>query len=811
MLITNFASGELSDTLFGRVDIPQYYSGASKIENFDVIPTGGLERRGGTERLLKLIQGDGRIIPFVVNRDLGFLIYLTPDNNGTIAVYKIENGNITINDVFFSEADLKLYKTLSEIQEVQYAQSFDTMILCHENYRPLIIDFTNNQISINNFFIDIEVDRNTHENVNTDEFFEKDNNYEINGWLDRENEWPRAVTFFNGRIIFAGTRNCPQRLFVSSIDKIRKFSTYKKFITEKRNYITIMNCNIDIGSNKIRLLEPGEISKFIKNISEYYVQSSYFSEDTMIAGLTGNYLNLINNTKDLSISESELAEFLTWKENTEDAANAASWSESLRVMSYYSLVFPQEIEIQYHALGKFRYRSCPQGNPSTDDSWINIELKNIKECVNNRNYLFNFIYERIKSNYPGTNISILDTYNQFIDNFHASIQSTMIYMLSLQGGNIVLYGTPGQIYQQILNGYNTENSNIDTVVNFYTKDYIIDSYPTPDCGFTFEIASDMNDAIKWLSVNKGLIIGTESAEWIIPPGVHATNIQAVLNSRYGSDNVQGTAIGDATCFFQSGMKALIEYYIPQQDNNFRANNMALLSDSMLRESPAKEFDFISSPYTKLFITREDGQAVSLLYERSTGTFAWSRVITEGCIKSAASLPGTDGYDELYLLVKRGEDFYLEVLRETSDVYLDSYKIWDGDISGYVPGAVIYDKNKNKICIIPENPDLETAPEIADNCYIGYPYTSRVKSMPILANDKMKPNNIKNILIRFFDSCMPKIKSYPNEQIDTITCKEPYTGVWKTIFPGGWDIDVMFELIHDKPTRCKILSIYAEVN
>jgi hypothetical protein len=291
-----------------------------------------------------------------------------------------------------------------------------------------------------------------------------------------------------------------------------------------------------------------------------------------------------------------------------------------------------------------------------------------------------------------------------------------------------------------------------------------------------------------MTLNKGVSIGTETAEWVLPPEVSAVSLYAVLNSQYGSDSIQGAVIGDAACFFQSGKKALVEYYIPQQDNNFRANNMALLSKNMLGESPALEFDFIRAPYTKLFITREDGAAVTLLYERGTGTFAWGRVTTPGKIKSAAVLPGADGNDDVYLLVERHGNFFLEVLREGATVYLDSFERWTGSNEGYGEDALVAGE------------------------YIGYPYVSRARSMPILANDRMRPNNIKALLVRFLDSFMPRIKSLPNGQTDTIPRDtEPWSGVVRAPFPGVWDTDVSFEFIHERPTRCAILAINAEVN
>jgi hypothetical protein len=96
-------------------------------------------------------------------------------------------------------------------------------------------------------------------------------------------------------------------------------------------------------------------------------------------------------------------------------------------------------------------------------------------------------------------------------------------------------------------------------------------------------------------------------------------------------------------------------------------------------------------------------------------------------------------------------------------------------------------------------------------WIGYPYTSRVTSMPVIANNRMKPNIIKTLDIRFSDSFLPRVKSLPNGKEDTIIRREPYSGVVQIPFPGVWDRDVFFEFIHDTPTRCRILAVNAEAN
>ena len=141
MLITNFAAGELSETLFGRTDLPQYYQGVSLLENFEVIPTGGIERRNGTKRIQPM-EREGRIIPFILSREECFLLYLMPqvDQDGVTikARGRIYRNGVKQGDDVVDSTAVPLPRTMAEINEVQYAQNHNMMILVHENYAPLM-------------------------------------------------------------------------------------------------------------------------------------------------------------------------------------------------------------------------------------------------------------------------------------------------------------------------------------------------------------------------------------------------------------------------------------------------------------------------------------------------------------------------------------------------------------------------------------------------------------------------------------------------------------------------------------------------
>ena len=819
MLITNFASGELSENLFGRIDIPQYYSGASYLENFDVIPTGGIKNRGGMERITEL-EGDGRLISFVVNRDEGYLLYLTP---GNITVFRLEGEEITRHNIFTADEDIPLYKTFSEINEVQYAQNFDTMILCHENYRPLEVNLINGELEIKPLEISFQKTVVAGKGTEEDAFaYRKDDETYKQGWLTKEGYYPASVTFFNGRLVFANTKNEHQRLFVSSIKKAGEkynFATTKVFLTEKKEYIAVYgSVDADAPAKNVIWIEYNEGIKFIKPLEDYFIETPFFPPETKIVGLQGNKLVVSKGASLVEIT-TQIKNDLDNIERLSNELDNLNSTEYLVAETGHYMEPPVgqpflTITYKYVTAGATKIKLRAH-TPNITDAPNSLQIFNytkyltlpengkaVQEYENNPRYYYNFI-KGFVSGY-GTKI---DENNLEIvaANLKNNSFSTMKYRFISGDVDETYYHFGPEIKRIIYRRYGNAH---DVYIPFYTREIIVDDYPTPDCGFTFEIASDMNDAIRWIAVNKGLIIGTETGEWIIPPDVHATNIQANLNSRYGSDKIQGTAAGDATVFFQTGKKSLVEYYIPQQDNNFRANNMAMLASQMLSESAARDFDYISSPYTKLLITREDGTVVTLLYERSTGTFAWGRLSTNaGKIRSLAVLPGRDGYDDTYMIVERTNGFYLEKMREEFEAYLDSYKQWDGDRSAYTDEAVIYDKEENKAYKL-----TEALPEASQKRFIGYPYTSRIKSMPVLSNKEMKPVIIKNLLIRFVDSYEPKVKSSPNEHTDTFFFeKAPFTGVRKVMFSGVWDRDAMFEFIHDRPNKCMILAINTEVN
>ena len=221
------------------------------------------------------------------------------------------------------------------------------------------------------------------------------------------------------------------------------------------------------------------------------------------------------------------------------------------------------------------------------------------------------------------------------------------------------------------------------VISADDYDFIVvaNNITTADCSLFFELASDQNDAIKFLSSNRFLAVGTESSIWSIDPGISALSINAVMQGRYGSDSLQGQAVETATVYFAQGNKGIREFYYDGQSEAFRTNNIALLADHILRESAVVDFDYMTNPYSRLLIVRADGVVACMLYDKTNGIMAWSRINHgAGKIRNCAVTRGDDENDLIYFVVQEGTGaaarYFLETLDLASSFYIDSWKVYD---------------------------------------------------------------------------------------------------------------------------------------
>jgi len=120
---TSFTAGEVSTELAGRGDLTAYDNGAGKLRNIFVMPTGGIYRRAGL-RYVDTVPTEGRLVSFEFNTSQ---VYLMVFRETAIDVY--ENG-VKITTITSTPW------TLAQIKSINWVQSADTLLVCHPEVAP---------------------------------------------------------------------------------------------------------------------------------------------------------------------------------------------------------------------------------------------------------------------------------------------------------------------------------------------------------------------------------------------------------------------------------------------------------------------------------------------------------------------------------------------------------------------------------------------------------------------------------------------------------------------------------------------------
>ena len=130
----SFNAGEVSPMVDARTSLDKYRSACRTLENFQILPYGGVVRRPGTQYIgtTKYINlGETRLIGFNFSTTTRFVIelgvgYLRVWNPATGALQAISSGSTELGTMYYG----------ADLREIQYCQVNDIMYFAHANYPP---------------------------------------------------------------------------------------------------------------------------------------------------------------------------------------------------------------------------------------------------------------------------------------------------------------------------------------------------------------------------------------------------------------------------------------------------------------------------------------------------------------------------------------------------------------------------------------------------------------------------------------------------------------------------------------------------
>ena len=130
-IYTHFNTGEISDRLKGRVDLEKYKHGCEVLENFIVLPEGGVTRRSGTHYVAdtKTAGAVARLIPFQFNDEQAYVLEF---GHQYFRIYK-DNGRVESGG---SPVEVATTYVTADLFDLKVAPSADTMYIAHKSYPP---------------------------------------------------------------------------------------------------------------------------------------------------------------------------------------------------------------------------------------------------------------------------------------------------------------------------------------------------------------------------------------------------------------------------------------------------------------------------------------------------------------------------------------------------------------------------------------------------------------------------------------------------------------------------------------------------
>ena len=208
------------------------------------------------------------------------------------------------------------------------------------------------------------------------------------------------------------------------------------------------------------------------------------------------------------------------------------------------------------------------------------------------------------------------------------------------------------------------NDNPQTL--FFSKSAELENFTTgsnASDAMIYSIASNKVNAIRYLSAQRSLLVGTVGGEFVVSASgttspITPTNIQIQRQSSYGSANVDAVQIENVTMFLQRAKRKIRELTYNLNIDQYQATDLTLLAEH-ITEGGINEMAYQQEPDSILWCVRNDGTLLGFTYARAESVTGWHRHIMGGTfstgnavVESVASVPTDLNEDEFFIIVKR---------------------------------------------------------------------------------------------------------------------------------------------------------------
>ncbi len=601
-LIPSFNAGELSPYLDARSDLEKYASGCRLLENFIIMPYGGVYRRPGTEYLGAAKKADKRC------RLLGF-------NFSTNTRFVLEMGEYYIrfwsNGIQVEVEGLALEVTTpygeGELRELQFIQINDVMYFVHPLHAPCKLTR-------------LADDKWTFELVEWDWPTVLDDNISTIT-LTPSLKTGKGITLTASAPPWAASTSYKKGDFVSSSSTIYQ---------AKSDHTSAVAFATDMGAGK---WEKFEVFKQ-GNVGGYF-QIGH--------SRTANFVERSISADGVSAAMVVLGD---WELNT-----YGTWHATVHIERSYDNGLTWSIIRTYDSNSD---KNVSSTGKEDRQSLLRIRVANYSTSSAARALLtaqeakvFGFVKV---TEFTSATVVVADVMRDLFDNtattFWAegawSARQGFPRTIALHEQRIFYGGTeshPQSVWGSVINDFE--------MFRLYTAD---------DAGLFFTLSAQQANPIQWLVSQSKLLIGTAGEEWTLASSdsnntITPSSVLATRQSSYGSKYLRALVINDVILFAQRQGRKVRELVYSFEQDGYRAPDLTMLSEHVTK-GEILECTFQQQPDAIYWTITGAGQLVGMTYERDQNVVGWHRHTTDGIFESVATIYGASGADEVWVAVQR---------------------------------------------------------------------------------------------------------------------------------------------------------------
>ena len=361
----------------------------------------------------------------------------------------------------------------------------------------------------------------------------------------------------------------------------------------------------------------------------------------------------------------------------------------------------------------------------------------------------------------------------------------------------------------------------------------------------YSIASGNIDTVAWVASFGDLLIGTSGSEYKASGGgdaITVSNISITAQSYWGSSNLPPIIIGNSIMHVQRHGARVRDLYYSLEKDGYAGNDLSIMAPHLFEGHSLRQWCFQQAPYSTIWIVRDDGVLLSLTYMKEHDIWGWSRHITQGKVRSVATIAGESG-DDVYMVVEREAgsiiEYYLERLGnrwQESDGIAEAFYMDSGITQSTTSATNVVDGLEHleglEVAVLADGSPIEglevydggiTLPYAAKVIHVGLPYTSTLSPLPVEGDLQTGTSlglmrGIGQCIIRMLSSVGGKYGTSLNELYDFpfVPSKwgkavDPFSGDIQFTAGGGQESNTSLWIVQDRPLPFTVGALVMDVD